>query len=191
MALNVRIKEVADEISQLARKMEIKKWDTEETIKSQIQKNGYISVEDYYQFDRIVDYANDVFLKDYRGYQQAAFPITVDSHLHYAWSSVISTKENIENTKWHNTLNDNWTEIAEINTREDDKLIKVSENEIRCVFARLRNPFGKMKYRYIGNFQLVSWTDDYLERLYRKIGERIYVDYDKGIVSFNPTYELD
>lgn len=184
--LHHRIKEVADEISQLANSMKIHSWDTDVPIKAQIQENGYISIDDYYQFDRIVDFANDVFLKKYRGYQQAAFPIIVDGSHYSAWSPVISTNEMIEHTAWHNTLNDDWTEIKEVNTRNDDKLITVNENEIRCVFAKMRNPFGQMKYRYIGNFQFVSHTEDYIERTYRKIGNHIYIDYERGIVSFDP-----
>lgn len=53
-------------------------------------------------------------------------------------------------------------------------------------FAKMHNPFGQMKYRYIGNFQFVSNTEDYIERTYRKIGNRIYIDYERGIVSFDP-----
>lgn len=185
-ALHHRIKEVANEIAQLARKMNIQSWDTDVSIKNQLQEKGYISVEDYYQFDRIIDFANDVFLKKYRGYQQASFPITVDNKLYLAWSPVISTSETTEHSDWYNTLNDNWTEIKEVNTRNDGKLITVEENEVRCVFAKMRNPFGRMKYRYIGNFQLVSRTEDYIERIYRKVGERIYIDYDREIISFEP-----
>lgn len=184
--LHHRIKEVADKISQLAIKMNIRRWDTDISIETQIQEKGFISVDDYYQFDRIVDFANGVFLKNYRGYQKAMFPVTIDNNIYGAWSPVISTNESIEHSAWYNKLNEDWTEITEVNTRDDDKLITVKENEIRCVFAKMRNPFGFMKYRYIGNFQLVSHSEDHLNRIYRKIGDRIYIDYDNELVSFNP-----
>ena len=73
-----------------------------------------------------------------------------------------------------------------MNTREDNKLITIDLDKVRIVFAKMRNPFGQMQFRYIGNFQAVTTTDDFIERTHRKISDRIYIDYDTKTISLKP-----
>lgn len=184
--LNFRIKEVADAIRKQAQQQNINYWDTDVPIETKIREKGYLSVDDYYQFDRIVDVANDLFMKGYNGYQQAVFKAEIDAKLHDIWFPTISTPGQVEHLEWHNSLNDDWTEIKEVNTRKDNKLITINLDKVRIVFARMRNPFGQMRFRYIGNFQAMTTTDDFIERTHRKISDRIYIDFDTGAISLEP-----
>jgi very-short-patch-repair endonuclease len=121
--LTKRIDTVSAEIKEKIVDEKITRWDTDVSIKEQIDKKGYVSVDDFYRFRLITDVANQLFFKNYRGYQQASFIITIDDELAQVWFPTISTKEKEEHSQWLNYLNEDWSVITEKNIREDGKTV--------------------------------------------------------------------
>lgn len=156
----------------------ITEWDTDLSINEQIKKKGYISVDDFYRFRVITDVANQLFFKNYKGYQKASFLVTIDDELTPVWFPTISTKAKEEHSQWLNYLNEDWSVITEENIREDGKTVDHEVGDLRVVFAKIKDNFGKFSYRYIGNFQLEEISEDNKLRRYRKVSDRLYIDYE-------------
>lgn len=76
-------------------------------------------------------------------------------------------------------LNEDWSIITELNNREDGKANKHELGELRIVFARIKDNFGVFSYRYIGNFKLTEVSNDNNLRIFEKISDNLYIDYDK------------
>lgn len=102
--LHNRIETVSKEIKQKIVERKIKHWDTDLSIKSQVKEKGYISVDDYYRFRLITDVANQLFFKNYKGYQKASFIIKFNKEPIEVWFPTISTKEKEEHSQWLNYL---------------------------------------------------------------------------------------
>lgn len=176
--LTKRIEIVSTEINEKIVDKKIAKWDTDVSIKERIKKNGYISVDDFYRFRLITDVANQLFFKNYKGYQQASFIVTIDDELTHVWFPTISTKAKEEHSQWLNYLNEDWSVITEENIREDGKTVGHEVGDLRAVFAKIKDNFGKFSYRYIGNFRLNEISNDNKLRTYRKVSDRLYIDYE-------------
>ena len=176
--LTKRIEIVSAEINEKIVDKKIKKWDTDVSIKERIKKNGYISVDDFYRFRLITDVANQLFFKNYKGYQQASFIVTIGNELTHVWFPTISTKAKEEHSQWLNYLNEDWSVITEENIREDGKTVDHEVGDLRAVFAKIKDNFGKFSYRYIGNFRLNEISNDNKLRTYRKVSDRLYIDYE-------------
>lgn len=177
--LTKRIEGIAEEIKQKLVDKKITQWDTDVSIKTQIQKKGYISVDDFYRFRLITDVANQLFFKEYKGYQQASFNISLSNEPAQVWFPTISTKEKEEHSQWLNYLNEEWSIITEMNIREDGKAINHDLGELRVVFAKIKDSFGIFSYRYIGNFRLMEISEDKKYRTYKKVSDCLYIDYEK------------
>ena len=177
--LTERIEAVSREIKEEINDKKITEWDTDVSIKDQIKKKSYISVDDFYRFRLITDVANQLFFKNYKGYQQASFLVTIDDELTHVWFPTISTKAKEEHSQWLNYLNEDWSVIIEENIREDGKTVDHEVGDLRVVFARIKDNFGKFSYRYIGNFRLKEISEDNKLRRYRKVSDRLYINYEK------------
>lgn len=176
--LTKRIEIVSAEINEKIVDKKITKWDTDVSIKERIKKNGYISVDDFYRFRLITDVANQLFFKNYKGYQQASFIVNIGDELTHVWFPTISTKEKEEHSQWLNYLNEDWSVITEVNIREDGKTVDHEVGDLRAVFAKIKDNFGKFSYRYIGNFRLNEISNDNKLRTYQKVSDRLYIDYE-------------
>lgn len=176
--LTKRIEIVSAEINEKIVDKKITKWDTDVSIKERIKKNGYISVDDFYRFRLITDVANQLFFKNYKGYQQASFIVTIGDELTHVWFPTISTKAKEEHSQWLNYLNEDWSVITEVNIREDGKTVNHEVGDLRAVFAKIKDNFGKFSYRYIGNFRLNEISNNNKLRTYRKVSDRLYIDYE-------------
>lgn len=176
--LSNRIEVVANEIKQKILEQKITQWDTDISIQTQIKKKGCISVDNFYRFRLITDVANQLFFKNYKGYQQASFSTRLNNEPAQVWFPTISTKEKEEHSLWLNYLNEDWTIITEMNIREDGKAIRHELGELRGVFAKIKDSFGLFSYRYIGNFRLVEISEDNKLRTYKKISDNLYIDYE-------------
>ncbi len=177
--LTKRIEVVAEEVKQKILEHKITQWDTDISVQTQIKEKGYISVDDFYRFRLITDVANQLFFKNYKGYQQASFRISLSDEPAQVWFPTISTNEKEEHSQWLNYLNEDWSSITERNIREDGKSINHDLGELRVVFAKIKDSFGMFSYRYIGNFRLIEISDDNKLRTYKKISDRLYIDYEK------------
>ncbi|MGX7030648.1 AbaSI family restriction endonuclease [Vagococcus zengguangii] len=177
--LTNRIEFIAKEIKQKIAEKEIMQWDTDISIQDQIKAKGYLSIDDFYRFKRIKDVANQLFFKDYKGYQKASFSVKTSNQLAKVWFPTISTKDKKEHSEWLNYLNEDWSIITENNIRKDEKVMDHSLGEIRIVFAKIKNNFGLFSYRYIGNFKLVEISEDNKLRIYKKVSDNLYINYDK------------
>ncbi|WP_208560770.1 AbaSI family restriction endonuclease [Marinilactibacillus kalidii] len=182
-ALTERIQDVAEEIKAKIIAYDIKKWDTDVSVKEWIEKNGFLSIDDFYRFRLITDVANQLFFKKYKGYQQAGFNMTVADKSVEVWFPTISTGEKEEHNQWLNYLDDSWCVLTEKNIRQDGKAAYHDVGELRIVFAKIRDHFGKFSYRYIGNFKLDSISADLKIRKYTKISEKVYIDYKKETIT--------
>ncbi|WP_159446094.1 hypothetical protein [Carnobacterium iners] len=103
----------------------------------------------------------------------------MDDELTHVWFPTISTKEKEEHSQWLNYLNEDWSVITEENIREDGKTVDHELGDLRVVFAKIKDNFGKFSYRYIGNFRLKEISEDNKLRRYRKVSDRLYIDYEK------------
>lgn len=181
--LTEKIEEISAEVRDKIIENNISQWDTDVSVKEQIKQKGFISVDDFYRFRLITDVANQLFFKDYKGYQQASFKVLVDNEPIIVWFPTISTKSKEEHSQWLNYLNEDWSVITEENIREDGKITNHEVGELRLVFAKIKDQFGKFSYRYIGNFQLESFSPDHKTRRYVKINDQLYIDYDNETLS--------
>lgn len=182
--LTERIREVSMEIKEKVMVNNIEQWDTDVEVKELVKEKGYISVDDYYRFQRIIDVANQLFFKDYKGYQQATFKVRVNNEPIMVWFPTISTKANEEHSQWLNYLNEDWSILEEKNIREDGKTVEHGIGEQRIVFARIKDSFGKFSYRYIGNFRLESYSLDNKIRKFVKTSDQLFIDYDNEKITF-------
>ncbi|PRY81416.1 AbaSI family restriction endonuclease [Alkalibacterium olivapovliticus] len=173
-----RIDIVAAEIKEKIVDMKISKWDTDVSIKERIKKNGYLSIDDFYRFRVITDVANQLFFKNYKGYQKASFVVNVDDEVAQVWFPTISTEAKEEHNQWLNYLNEDWSVITEENIREDGKTTNHQIGDLRVVFAKIKDNFGKFSYRYIGNFRLEEISEDNKVRRYQKVSDRLYINYE-------------
>lgn len=177
--LTERIETVSADIKEKIVDKKITEWDTDVPIKERIKKNGYISVDDFYRFRVITDVANQLFFKNYKGYQQASFVVTIVDEHTQVWFPTISTKAKKEHSQWLNYLNEDWSVIIEENIREDGKTVDHEVGDLRVVFARIKDNFGKFSYRYIGNFRLKEISVNSKLRRYQKVSDRLYINYEK------------
>lgn len=180
--LTKRIETVASEIKEIIAKNSITEWDTDVSAANQIKEKGYISVDDFYRFRLITDVANQLFFKNYKGYQQAIFKTLINNEPAQVWFPTISTEEKKEHTQWLNYLNEDWSVITEVNIREDGQAMNHDLRELRVVFAKIKNNFGVFRYRYIGNFRLMDISEDKTIRTYKKVSDRLYIDYEKEML---------
>lgn len=176
--LTQRIEIVAAEIKEKIQVDKITGWDWDISIQEHIKKKGYISVDDFHHFRLIKDVANELFFKNYKGYQQAIFKITLNDEPAQVWFPTISTKEKEEHSQWLNYLNEDWSIITEKNIREDGQSMSHSLREVRVVFAKIKDNFGRFSYRYIGNFRLMELSENQRVRTYKKISDRLFIDYE-------------
>lgn len=153
-------------------------WDTDLSIKTQVMEKGYIAVDDIYRFRLIIDVANQLFFKNYKGFQQAAFKIIVDDEPAVVWFPTISTKAKAEHSQWLNYLNEDCSVITEKNIREDGKATEHELGQLRIVFGKMKDSFGRFNYRYIGNFRLTKISEGNLLRTYTKVSDNLNIDYD-------------
>ena len=158
-------------------------WDTDVAVKDQVMEKGYLSVDDFYRFRVITDVANQLFFKKYKGYQQASIKITIDDRPAHVWFPTISTEDKKEHSQWLNYLNEDWSVIKEENIREDGKIVTNEVGELRAVFARMKDNFGKFSYRFIGNFELKTISEDRKSCEYHKVSDRLYIDYENEKLS--------
>lgn len=119
-----------------------------------------------------------MFFKNYKRYQQASFVVTIVDEHTQVWFPTISTKEKEEHSQWLNYLNEDWSVIIEKNIREDGKTVDHEVGNLRVVFARIKDNFGKFSYRYIGNFRLREISVDSKLRRYQKVSDRLYINYE-------------
>ena len=119
-----------------------------------------------------------LFFKNYKGYQQASIKITIDDRPAHVWFPTISTEAKKEHSQWLNYLNEDWSVIKEENIREDGKIVTNEVGELSAVFARMKDNFGKFSYRFIGNFELKTISEDRKSCEYHKVSDRLYIDYE-------------
>lgn len=181
--LTLEIEAVAKEIREKMAENNINQWDTDLSIKDHIEDKGFISIDDFYRFRKITDVANLVFFKDYKGYQQSTFKVEIDGQMEKVWFPTISTKAKAEHEVWFNYLNDDWSVLTEVNNREDGKTGDHDHDELRIIFAKIRDNYGKLSYRYIGNFRLKVTSADKKEREYHKVSDRLYVNYESESIT--------
>lgn len=124
--LTKRIEGLAEEIKQKIVENKITQWDTDISIKTQIQKKASITVDDFYRFRLITDVANQLFFKKYKGYQQASFSMSLKHEPAQVWFPTISTIEKEEHNQWLNYLNEDWSVITEMNIRGDGKALPMT-----------------------------------------------------------------
>ena len=181
--LSERIAIISAEVKEKVAEKKITHWDTDVSIKNQVMEKGYISVDEFYRFRLITDVANQLFFKKHKKYQQGSIKITVDGRPAQVWFPTISTESKEEHSQWLNYLNEDWSIIKEKNIRRDGKKITNEVGELRVVFARMKDSFGKFNYRYIGNFELKEISEDSNSREYRKVSDRLYIDYENEKLS--------
>lgn len=177
--LTERIETVSAEIRENIADNKITEWDTDVSIEERIKKNGYLSVDEFYRFRLITDVANQLFFKNYKGYQKASFAITIDDEDALVWFPTISTKVKEEHSQWLNYLNKDWSVITEENIRDDGKTVDHELDDLRVVFAKIKDNFGRFSYRYIGNFRLKEISEDNKLRRYVKVSDQLYIDYER------------
>lgn len=66
-----------------------------------------------------------------------------------------------------------------MNIREDGKAVNHDLGKLRIVFAKIKDSFGIFSYRYIGNFRVMEISKDKKYRIYKKVSDRLYIDYEK------------
>ena len=181
--LSERIAIISAEVKEKVAEKKITHWDTDVAVKDQVMEKGYLSVDDFYRFRVITDVANQLFFKNYKGYQQASIKITIDDRLAHVWFPTISTEAKKEHSQWLNYLNEDWSVIKEENIREDGKIVTNEVGELRAVFARMKDNFGKFSYRFIGNFELKTISEDKKSCEYHKVSDRLYIDYENEKLS--------
>ena len=169
---------ISSEVKEKVAEKKITHWDTDVAVKDQVMEKGYLSVDDFYRFRVITDVANQLFFKKYKGYQQASIKITIDDRPAHVWFPTISTEDKKEHSQWLNYLNEDWSVIKEENIREDGKIVTNEVGELRAVFARMKDNFGKFSYRFIGNFELKTISEDRKSCEYHKVSDRLYIDYE-------------
>lgn len=180
--LTKRIVDVAGEIKQKIVEKKIIQWDTDISISEQVKEKGFIDINDYYRFRLITEITNQLFFKNYAGYQRGGIDVIINDKPAVVWFPQISSKEKAEHNLWLNYLNDDWSVITENNIREDGKTISHELGQPRVVFAKITDNFGKRNYRYIGNFRLKEFSKDDKLRIYGKVSDRLYIDFEKEIL---------
>lgn len=181
--LTVRIKEISLEIKEKIIENDITQWDTDISVKERVEEKGFLSVDDFYRFRLMTDVANQLFFKEYKGFQRGSFSTIVEDTPVAVWFPIISTEDKKEHNQWLNYLDNTWSILEEKNIRGDDKLHHHKLGELRIVCAKIRDHFGKFNYRYIGNFKLNNISADNKVRSYVKISETLYIDYQNQTIT--------
>lgn len=133
-------------------------WEEKEYHKKiqEIAKKGHLDDTDFIGFKRI-HVTNDIFGFNYsEGYLQfgrSMFELPEYPHC-FLWFPHL-----VKNKTWENTLNEDWTEIQEKRIdgeKVNEKQEYYEKDNVRYTFARYRDVYGEISYRYIGNFHYVK-----------------------------------
>lgn len=123
-----------------------------------IKEKSYLDIADPLGFKR-VQVTNDIFgLNLSEGFLQFGKSWFMVGEHEALWFPHLTP-----NKKWANTINREWTEIQE--KRIDGMMAELSPkhhntNILRYTFARYKNAFGEISYRYIGNFRFTQKKED-------------------------------
>lgn len=136
-------------------------WKTDEEIRDEIRKRGTIRANDCFSSNK--DVINEVYGKHYKGWQKAGYGLL--------WFPVISDHLNSESgpklssrATWQNWYDGSKTIIYERSTdkkiNEDKKKWAINNfTDIRIVFAKDRDSFGKRIQRFVGVVRSDGWDD--------------------------------
>ncbi len=156
-SIDKQIEYIVEEIKNIIKNTNIKKWEIDIPASDLALKNGYISVDDGLRYDKILDITK-LAGKSYDGMQKCYFNIN-DEYTIWCPQLAISKDNKLQSAGkhgWINVLSNDWETITEYNSDNKIKLENKIKNESkkRITFAKATNPFGKANYKFIGLYEL-------------------------------------
>jgi hypothetical protein len=125
---------------------------------NKIKQKGRLDISDPIGFTRI-QVTNEIFgLKKSKGFLQFGkswYPVSE--------GAVIWFPHFTRNKRWANEIANNWTEIREKRIDGEDVLPDPEHHDaniLRYTFAKYKNSFGVISYRYFGNFRFNKFIDN-------------------------------
>jgi len=136
-------------------------WQTNEYQEKmkKIKKRGKLLVSDFIGFNRI-QVTNDIFnmnlTEGHLRYGKSWFEIPNNGRVWFPYL--------VENKKWENTISDDWNTLSvkyigeeiEKNNKEYINKYGLNTNLKIYTFAKYKNSFGKISYRFIGIFKFIG-----------------------------------
>lgn len=149
------------------------KWDLEmeQSSKTYIER-GYIDLSDDVAFDKIVSAVN-CFGHNYAGWQRGGASHGIEEN------TIIWFPKLFPNGDWENHISDDETTIYEKNVDNEKAkahILKTIDDGIhnRIVFAKVKDSFGKTKYRFKGKYVLnIEQTNFTTGLVWKRIASRV------------------